>query len=143
MTEKARVLFLCTHNSARSQIAEGLLRHLAGDRFEAHSAGTEATHVRPLAIRAMNEIGVNISEQESKTLERYLGEPFDYVITVCDDAKEACPFFPGAKNRLHWSLPDPSAAEGSEEERLAVFRSVRDQLRDRVQTELVAGRGGG
>ena len=140
MTEKARVLFLCTHNSARSQIAEGLLRHLAGDRFEAHSAGTEATHVRPLAIRAMNEIGVNISEQESKTLERYLGEPFDYVITVCDDAKEACPFFPGAKNRLHWSLPDPSAAEGSEEERLAVFRSVRDQLRDRVQTELVDGR---
>ncbi len=143
MTEKARVLFLCTHNSARSQIAEGLLRHLAGDRFEAHSAGTEETHVRPLAIRAMNEIGVNISEQESKTLERYLGEPFDYVITVCDDAKEACPFFPGAKNRLHWSLPDPSAAEGSEEERLAVFRSVRDQLRDRVQTELVDGRGGG
>jgi arsenate reductase (thioredoxin) len=143
MTEKARVLFLCTHNSARSQMAEGLLRHLAGDRFEAHSAGTEVTHVRPLAIRAMNEIGVDISGQESKTLERYLGEPFDYVITVCDDANEACPFFPGAKDRLHWSLPDPSAAEGSEEERLAVFRSVRDQLRDRVRMELLDGRGGG
>jgi arsenate reductase len=142
MTEKARVLFLCTHNSARSQMAEGLLRQLAGDRFEAHSAGTEATLVRPLAIRAMNEIGVDISGQESKTLERYLGEPFDYVITVCDDANEACPFFPGAKNHLHWSLPDPSAAEGSEEERLAVFRSVRDQIRDRMQTELVDGRGG-
>jgi arsenate reductase len=142
MTEKGRVLFLCTHNSARSQMAEGLLRHLAGDRFEAHSAGTEATLVRPLAIRAMNEIGVDISEQESKTLERYLGEPFDYVITVCDDANEACPFFPGAKNRLHWSLPDPSSAEGTEEERLAVFRSVRDQLRDHVQTELADGRGG-
>jgi arsenate reductase (thioredoxin) len=141
MTEKAKVLFLCTHNSARSQMAEGLLRHLAGDRFEAHSAGTEATHIRPLAIRAMDEIGVDISGQESKTLERYLGKPFDYVITVCDDANEACPFFPGATNRLHWSLPDPSAAKGSEEERLAVFRSVRDALRDRVQAELVDGRG--
>lgn len=87
MGEKKRVLFLCTHNSARSQMAEGLLRHLAGDRFEAHSAGTEATHVRPLAIRAMEEVGVDISGQESKTLERYLDEPFDYVITVCDDAR--------------------------------------------------------
>jgi arsenate reductase len=142
MTEKARVLFLCTHNSARSQMAEGLLRHLAGHRFEAYSAGTEATHVRPLAIRAMDEIGVDISGQESKTLERYLGEPFDHVITVCDDANEACPFFPGAKSRLHWSLLDPSAAEGTEEERLAVFRSVRDALRDRVQAELVDGSGG-
>jgi arsenate reductase len=142
MTEKARVLFLCTHNSARSQIAEGLLRHLAGDRFEVMSAGTEATHIRLLAIQAMEEIGVDISGQESKTLERYLGEPFDYVITVCDDANEACPFFPGAANRLHWSLPDPSAAEGTYEERLAVFRSVRDELRDRVQAELVDGRRG-
>jgi arsenate reductase (thioredoxin) len=141
MTEKARVLFLCTHNSARSQMAEGLLRHLAGDSFEAYSAGTEATHVRPLAIRAMDEIGVDISGHESKTLDRYLGEPFDYVITVCDDANEACPFFPGAKRRLHWSLPDPSAAKGSEEERLAVFRSVRDGLRDRLQAELVDGGG--
>jgi arsenate reductase (thioredoxin) len=138
MTEKAKVLFLCTHNSARSQMAEGLLRDLAADRFEVHSAGTEATHVRPLAIRAMDEIGVDISGQESKTLERYLGEPFDYVITVCDDANETCPFFPGAANRLHWSLPDPSAAEGTEEERLAVFRSVRDGLQDRVEAELVA-----
>jgi arsenate reductase len=142
MTEKARVLFLCTHNSARSQMAEGLLRHVAGDRFEAHSAGTEATHVRPLAIRAMDEIGVDISGQESKTLNRYLGEPFDYVITVCDDAKEACPFFPGGNMRLHWSLPDPSVAEGTEEERLTVFRSVRDAIRDRLQAELVDGIGG-
>jgi arsenate reductase len=142
MQEKKRVLFLCTHNSARSQMAEGLLRHLAGDRFEVQSAGTEATHVRPLAIRAMDEIGVDISGQESKTLARYLGEPFDYVITVCDEANEACPFFPGAKRRLHWSLPDPSTAEGTEEERLTVFRSVRDGLRDRMQAELVVGRGG-
>jgi len=140
--ERSRVLFLCTHNSARSQMAEGLLRHLAGDRFEAHSAGTEATQVRPLAIRAMDEIGVNISGQESKTLERYLREPFDHVITVCDDANEACPFFPGAENRLHWSFEDPSRAEGTEEERLAVFRLVRDRIRDRVQAELVDGGGG-
>ncbi len=139
--ERSRVLFLCTHNSARSQMAEGLLRHLAGDRFEAHSAGTEATQVRPLAIRAMDEIGVDISGQESKTLERYLREPFDHVITVCDDANEACPFFPGARNRVHWSFEDPSRAEGSEEERMAVFRLVRDRIRDRVQAELV-GRGG-
>jgi arsenate reductase (thioredoxin) len=141
VSEKSRVLFLCTHNSARSQMAEGLLRHLAGDRFEAMSAGTEATHVRPLAIRAMEEIGVDISGQESKTLDGYLGEPFDYVITVCDDANETCPFFPGAKTRLHWSFEDPSKVEGSEEERLAVFRRVRDGIRDRLQAELVNGGG--
>jgi arsenate reductase len=135
---RARVLFLCTHNSARSQMAEGLVRHLAGDRFDAMSAGTEATHVRHLAVRAMEEIGVDISGQESKTLDRYLQEPFDYVITVCDDANEACPFFPGAANRLHWSFEDPSKAEGSEEERLAVFRSVRDKIRQRIEDDLVA-----
>jgi arsenate reductase (thioredoxin) len=139
--DRARVLFLCTHNSARSQMAEGLLRYLAGDRFEAMSAGTEATHVRPLAIRAMDEIGVDISGQESKTLERYLDEPIDYVITVCDDANEACPFFPGEQNRLHWSFEDPSRAEGSDEERLEVFRRVRDGIKDRVQAELVNGGG--
>jgi arsenate reductase (thioredoxin) len=122
-------------------MAEGLLRHLAGDRFEAMSAGTEATRVRPLAIRAMDEIGVDISEQESKTLDRYLQKPVDYVITVCDDANEACPFFPGAQNRLHWSFEDPSRAEGSEEERLEVFRRVRDGIKDRVQSELVNGGG--
>jgi arsenate reductase len=134
---QAWVLFLCTHNSARSQMAEGLLRYLAGERFEVMSAGTEAAHVRPLAVRAMAEVGVDISGQESKTLKRYLGEPFDYVVTVCDEANEACPFFPGAKNRLHWSLEDPAQATGSEEERLAVFRRVRDELRDRIEQELV------
>jgi arsenate reductase (thioredoxin) len=141
MTEKTRVLFLCTHNSARSQMAEGLLRDLAGDQFEPFSAGTEATHVRPLAIRAMEEIGVDISGQESKTLDRYFDQPFDYVITVCDDANEACPFFPGAQSRLHWSFEDPSRAEGSDEERLEVFRRVRDEIKDRVQAELVNGGG--
>jgi arsenate reductase (thioredoxin) len=138
MAEKAKVLFLCTHNSARSQMAEGLLRHLSGDRFESMSAGTEAARVRPLAIRAMEEIGIDISEQESKTLERYLGESLDYVITVCDEANEACPFFPGAQSRLHWSFEDPSKAEGTEEERLEVFRLVRDRIRERIEDDLVA-----
>ncbi len=133
---------MCTHNSARSQMAEGLLRHLAGDRFEAYSAGTDATHVRPQALRVMGELGIDISGQESKTLDRYLGEPFDYVITVCDDAKKACPFFPGAAQRLHWSLPDPAAAEGTEDERLEVFRSVRDRLRDQIEGELLNGKRG-
>jgi arsenate reductase (thioredoxin) len=135
--ERARVLFLCTHNSARSQMAEGLLRALAGGRFEAHSAGTEATHVRPLAVRAMDEVDVDITGQESKALDRYLEEPFDYVITVCDDANEACPFFPGARNRLHWSFEDPARVEGSEEERLAVFRRVRDEIREHIEQELL------
>jgi arsenate reductase len=136
-----RVLFLCTHNSARSQMAEGLLRHLAGDRFEVHSAGTEATSVRPEAIRAMAELGVDISGQGSKTLERYLGEPFDYVVTVCDAANEACPVFPGAKSRLHWSFRDPSQAGGSDEERLEVFRAVRDEILARIEEELVPADG--
>jgi arsenate reductase len=132
------VLFLCTHNSARSQMAEGLLRHLGGGRFAAYSAGTEATHVRPLAIRAMAELGIDIAGQESKTLDRYLGQPFDAVITVCDDANEACPVFPGARRRLHWSLDDPSRATGSEEAQLAVYRRVRDDLRARIERELLA-----
>jgi arsenate reductase (thioredoxin) len=139
VSARRRVLFLCTHNSARSQMAEGLLRHLAGDRFEAYSAGTEATRVRPLAVRAMDELGIDISGQESKTLDRYLGEPFDPVITVCDQAAEACPVFPGAKERLHWSFPDPSTATGTEDEQLAVYRSVRDAIRRRIETELIAG----
>lgn len=134
---KTKVLFLCTHNSARSQMAEGLLRCLAGDRFEVYSAGTEATHVRPLAIDAMREIGVDVSGQESKTLDRYLGTDFEYVVTVCDDANEACPVFSGAKNRLHWSFEDPSRATGTEEERLAVFRRVRDEIQARIEEELV------
>jgi len=134
---RRRVLFLCTHNSARSQMAEALLRHLAGDRFEAYSAGTEATHVRPLAVRAMAELGIDISGQQSKTLDRYLGEPFDAVITVCDQANEACPVFFGARERFHWSFPDPSRATGSEDEQLAVYRSVRDAIRERIERELI------
>ena len=134
---KQRILFLCTHNSARSQMAEGLLRQLGGERFEVFSAGTEATHVRPLAIKAMAELGIDISGQQSKTLERYLNEPFDEVITVCDAAAEACPIFPGATHRRHWSLEDPSQARGSEAEQLAVYRHVRDEIRARIEDELL------
>jgi arsenate reductase len=131
-------LFLCTHNSARSQMAEGLLRHLGGDGFEVFSAGTEATRVRPLAIRAMAELGVDISRQESKTLEPLPPELFDAVITVCDDANEACPIFPGAGRRIHWSFDDPSRATGTEEEQLATYRRVRDEIRARIEAELLA-----
>jgi len=137
MLAKSRVLFLCTHNSARSQMAEGLLRHLAGGRFEVYSAGTEATFVKPEAVAAMAELGVDISGQESESLELYLGEPFDFVVTVCDDASEACPVFPGAKSRLHWSFIDPSRATGSDEERLEVFRRVLNEIRERIEGELL------
>jgi len=138
MADRRRVLFLCTHNLARSQMAEGLLRHLAGDCFEASSTGTEATQIRPLAIRAMAELGIDISGQESKTLDRYLGEPFDAVITVCDQAHEACPVFFGAKERLHWSFPDPSRATGTDDKQLAVYRAVREAIRARIEREVVA-----
>ena len=139
---KKRILFICTHNSARSQMAEGLLRSLGGDQFEAFSAGTEATHVRPLAIKAMTELGIDISNQQSKTLGRYLNEPFDEVITVCDSAAEACPLFPGAVKMKHWSFPDPSKATGSDEEQLAVYRHVRDDIRARIESELLQEAGG-
>src|SRR5712691_7953628 len=105
MTDVRRALFLCTHNSARSQMAEGLLRDRSRGRFEVHSAGTEATAVRPLAITAMRELGIDISSQKSKTLDRYVNDRFDYVITVCDEANESCPIFPNAEHRLHWSMP--------------------------------------
>ena len=120
-------------------MAEGLLRQLGGDRFEAHSAGTEQTHVRPLAIAAMAEVGIDISGQQSKTLDRYLGEPFDAVITVCDQAAETCPVFAGARRRLHWSFPDPSKATGTREEQLAVYRAVRDDIARRITDELIGG----
>jgi len=135
--EPTRVLFLCTHNSARSQIAEGLLRTLGGDRFVAYSAGTEATSVRPLAIRAMAELGIDIAQQYSKRLDRYLDERFDAVITVCDEANEACPVFFGARRRLHWSFPDPAKAAGTEDQQLEAYRQVRDALRARIEAELL------
>jgi arsenate reductase len=136
MVAKRRVLFLCTHNSARSQMAEAFLRTLAGDRFEVASAGTEATRVHPLAIRAMAEVGTDLSGHTSKSLERFLGQPWDYVITVCDSASESCPAFPARTTRLHWSLTDPSKATGTEEERLETFRRVRDEISRRIRAWL-------
>jgi len=118
-------------------MAEGLLRQLGSDRFEVFSAGTEATFVRPLAIKAMAELGIDISKQQSKKLDRYLDEPFDDVITVCDTAAETCPIFPGAAHRQHWSFEDPSKATGSEDEQLAVYRRVRDEIRSRIEQELL------
>jgi arsenate reductase len=131
--QQRRVLFVCTHNSARSQMAEGMLRSFAGDRFEAFSAGTEATFVRPEAVQVMAEIGIDISDQESKTVERYLGQPFSWVITVCDRAREACPVFPGAEQTGHWGFDDPAEAVGTEAERLTVYRRVRDEIRERLR----------
>ena len=133
MTEKERVLILCTGNSARSQMAEGLLRHAAGNRFEVHSAGTHPSSVRPEAIEVMREIGVDISGQRSKSVDEFTGREFDCVITVCDNAKENCPVFPGKSERLHWSFDDPAAASGDEQRRLEVFRRVRDEIKDRFR----------
>jgi arsenate reductase len=127
---KQRVLILCTGNSARSQMAEGLLRHDAGDRFDVESAGTKPGHVRPEAIAAMREIGIDISAHRSKHVDEFQNQSFDYVLTVCDNAKETCPIYPGQTNRIHHSFEDPAAVQGSEEERLASFRRVRDQVRE-------------
>jgi arsenate reductase (thioredoxin) len=129
MPSKKRVLILCTGNSARSQMAEGLLRHDAGDRFEVESAGTKPGTVRPEAIAAMQEVGIDISAQRSKHVDEFEGQRFDSVITVCDNAKEQCPVYFGAAERLHRSFEDPAAIEGSGEERRALFRRVRDELR--------------
>lgn len=129
----ARVLFLCTHNSARSQMAEGILRYLGGNQIEVHSAGTVATQVHPLAIASMAEKNIDISGQRSKHLDEFAGQTFDYVITVCDNARESCPVFPGAPERIHWSIADPSAVEGDEAMRLRAFRGTSDELVTRIR----------
>jgi arsenate reductase (thioredoxin) len=129
MSDKKRVLILCTGNSARSQMAEGLLRHDAGELFEVESAGTKATFVRPEAITVMHELGIDISKHRSKNVEEFDGQHFDYVITVCDNARETCPVFFGKAAKLHHSFDDPATLRGSQEERLAGFRRVRDHLR--------------
>ena len=133
---KQRVLILCTGNSARSQMAEGLLRQEAGQRFEVYSAGTKPSIVRPEAIAVMSEIGIDISGHRSKSVEEFAGENLDYVITVCDNAKESCPVFPANTLRMHWPFQDPSAIQGSEEERKAAFRSIRDQIHGRIMAFL-------
>ena len=136
---KTRVLFVCTGNSCRSHMSEGLLRNLAGDRYEAFSAGSKpAGYVHPLAIRAMKELGEDISRHRSKSLDEFVGQPFDYVITVCDHAREACPVFPGAAHQLHWGFDDPAHAEGTDEEKMKVFRRVRDEIENRLRRFIAA-----
>ena len=137
MTNKMRVLILCTGNSARSQMAEGLLRHEGGDRFEVFSAGTMPSVVRPEAISVMKEIGIDISGHRSKSVDEFSGEQLDYVITVCDNANESCPVFPGNTKRLHWSFEDPAVVEGSENVRLTAFRTIRDQIHQRIKSFLL------
>lgn len=134
---RRRVLFLCVANSARSQMAEGLLRHLGGDRFEPHSAGLVETSVRPEAIEVMREIGVDISAQRSKRVDTYAEQRFDVVVTTCDEAREACPVFPGVRRTIHWSIADPSRLSGAA--RIEAFRAARDDMRRRIERELLAG----
>jgi arsenate reductase len=129
---KPKVLFLCTGNSCRSQMAEGLLRHLGGSRFEAVSAGTRPVGLNPGAVAVMDELGIDISGHTSKHVDSLAGEDFRHVITVCDNARETCPVFPAAVNTLHWSFDDPAGASGTQEERMAVFRRVRDEIRERI-----------
>jgi arsenate reductase len=138
---RQRVIFVCTHNSARSQMAEGMLRAVGDERFEAFSAGTEATRVRPEAIAVMQEIGIDISGQTSKRIEQFVGEEFDWLITVCDDAKESCPTMPGVARQAHWSIADPAAVDGDEARRLAAFRAARDIIRDRLHAFVQAAGG--
>jgi arsenate reductase len=133
---KKSILILCTGNSARSQMAEGLLRHMAGDRFDVFSAGTTPSLVRPEAILAMHEIGIDISYHRSKSVEEFAHHPFDCVITVCDNAKERCPIFPGATKHLHWPFEDPPPLEADPEASLPIFRKVRDQMREHIIREL-------
>jgi arsenate reductase len=133
MTERIHVLILCTGNSARSQMAEGLLREMAGDRVEVASAGVAPTHVRPEAIAAMKEIGIDILKHRSKSIDELITQTFDYVITVCDNANQHCPTFPGACRRIHWSIEDPAAVEGDDQTRLEAFRRARNELRGQLR----------
>jgi|SRR6185369_17475117 len=133
MPKTQTVLILCTGNSARSQMAEGLFRQAAGDRYQVFSAGTKPTQVRPEAISVMREIGIDISGHRSKSVDEFLGQELDLVITVCDSAQESCPVFPGRTRRLHWPFEDPAAVMGSEEQRIAAFRSIRDQIWERIK----------
>jgi arsenate reductase len=136
--DKQRVLILCTGNSARSQMAEGLWRHLAGDRYEVFSAGTHPSQARPEAIAVMAELGIDLTDHRSKSVDEFAGQPFDLVVTVCDHARELCPIYPETTRRLHWSFADPAAVEGSEERRLAAFRNIRDQIAVKLRAFLAS-----
>lgn len=129
---KRKVLFICTHNSARSQIAEGIMNHIYHDKYEAHSAGTKPTQVNPLAVRVMKEIGVDISSQKSKRIREFDGQEFDYVVTLCSDAEDICPFFPG-KEHMHRGFEDPAQAMGSDEEKLNRFTKIRNEINQWIE----------
>jgi arsenate reductase (thioredoxin) len=139
MNNRKRVLILCTGNSARSQIGEGLLRHMAGDRFEVASAGVAPTNVRPEAIQVMREIGIDISQQQSKSIDEFLNQQFDYVITVCESANAQCPEFLVKTQRLHWSIEDPAAVQG-DSSRLAAFRRARNEIGERLKEFVMTDR---
>lgn len=141
MSDQKRVLILCTANSARSQMAEGLLRHDGGEAFEVESAGVEPSFVRPQAIEAMREVGIDITGHRSKSVDEFTGQEFDYVITVCDNANERCPVFPGKTERIHWGFDDPASAVGDEAAKLAFFRRVRDDIRHRLRLFIAATSG--
>ena len=136
--ERRRVLFVCTHNSARSQMAEAMLNAWGGDRFQAFSAGTEATHIKPETHQVMQEIGIDLAGHRSKTIDEFRGQPFEWFITVCDEAQQNCPALPGVREVAHWSIEDPSAATGTSEERLEVFRTARNRIRDRLHVFMLA-----
>lgn len=137
--KKKRVLFICTHNSARSHMAEGLVNARYGDQFEAYSAGTEPSKVNPYAVKVMAEMGIDISKHQSKGVEALLEQDLDYVVTVCDQANETCPLFTGGKERIHKGFKDPSAFEGSEEGKLATFRRVRDEIQKWIEETFSSG----
>lgn len=136
MTDAKRVLILCTGNSARSQMAEGLLRHNGETRYQVFSAGTHPSVVNPLAIEAMSELGIDIGHHHSKSVDEFVDDEFDFVITVCDNANKNCPNFPGHATRIHWSFDDPAVAEGIREAKLSVFRRVRDEIAERISAFL-------
>lgn len=135
--KKKKILFICTHNSARSQMAEGIVNSLYGNQFEAYSAGTEPASVNPMAVEVMKEIGIDISHNSSKSIKEFIDKEFDCVITVCDHANETCPFFPGGKKRIHRGFKDPASVEGTEEERLNTFRKIRDEISTWIEKELI------
>lgn len=130
---KKRLLFLCTGNSCRSQMAEGFLKHIGGDKFEAYSAGVNPTQVNPLSVKVMDEVGIDISGQRSKSVAEFQNQQFDYVVTVCDNAKQTCPIFPGECEKIHWNLEDPAQAQGSEDDKIAFFRKIRDEIRQKIE----------
>jgi arsenate reductase len=142
MQDKPKVLFVCTGNSCRSQMAEGMLKHYGNGEFEVYSAGLRPSHVHPLAIKALAELDIDITNQYSKTVNEFIGQEFSYVVTVCGSAKELCPVFPGKYNALHWSIEDPASTSGTEEEMMKVFRKVRQNILEKVKHFVTTNKAG-